>query len=463
MSPNAIPNEEQIEALLSEVRLEPGAKLERRLRSAPWTPQAAARRRGVAVLSIALLALALLMAGTPLGRAWAEQFFHFFPTATSNSFPLSTQEMEMAAVPGQSVQPIFDVKIAPVSPWASRNLIGGQAMITPVPLAGCDDPILAYQFACQAANAEALAGFQAKHLPGDTNDWFFKGAWGIQETQEIWFSYQAVSFLGTHANLTISQGVGDFPAEDKWSAVPESAIKSVHVGDYPAEYVQGGFVVFSGTTAAVWSSDDLSQRLRWKEGQRWFEIDEENAYWLKPGVADLVALAKSMTYERGAYQQRVNPNDMTSFKDAETVTGFDLLEPGLLPEDFHLANLRYDAKAQELRAQYLFKGALYLPHAGGLVVTETPLGAVSPDRLPEAHLLDATGRSPLGDGIGIYMLAPSKEPWTMDDSFTVWKPDVPQLIWKQGGLLVEMYYYAVPDYGGRLNESDMLTIAKSFK
>jgi hypothetical protein len=262
--------------------------------------------------------------------------------------------------------------------------------------------------------------------------------------------------------MIITQGIGDFPAEagDEWSTVPEQAIKATHVGDYPAEYVQGHWELNTDTFVSTWSPDGFSQTLRWKEGQHWFEIAQTDAYWLKPGMAQLVALAESMTYGTAAYQRQINPDDITSIKDAETLAGFDLLEPGLVPEGFHMTDLRYDASTKELHAVYLFPtDYVFNSDTVGLFVAETRLDAVSYDRLPEAHLLNATAVSLLGDGVGAYIVSQPEQPWTV----AVERSDVLQLIWKQDGLLMEMSDYPTLEYGGRLTEDDMLAIAKSFK
>ena len=66
------PDEKQIEELLENSSLVPGARLDRRLANAPWTPQAVAHRRFINATVFAVLTFALLVAATPQGRALAQ-------------------------------------------------------------------------------------------------------------------------------------------------------------------------------------------------------------------------------------------------------------------------------------------------------------------------------------------------------------------------------------------------------
>jgi hypothetical protein len=301
-----------------------------------------ARIAGACALFLALITLLLT---TPQGRAWAQAVIHFFTPASSTTFPLTTQEVEMALPPQQTAAPTFSIQLVPLAPDVYMDPIYRTPMITPLALPGCGSAEAAQSYACQVANAEAMAGFKAKQLPGDTIDWYFRAATGFKDQPYtgVDLIYQAVSFLGTSADLTVRQGIGDFPSDDKWEAVPADVIKQVQVGTFPAEYVQGDYFPSSYYKVAAWSNDNINQRLRWREGERWFEISEWGGYWLKVDAESLVAMAESLTYAPGTYQRRLNPNYLTTIKDAETVAGFNLLEPGLLPDQFTFTGARFES------------------------------------------------------------------------------------------------------------------------
>ena len=70
--------------------------------------------------------------------------------------------------------------------------------------------------------------------------------------------------------------------------------------EFPSEHVQGDFFAPAGETQATREDDPGQQQLRWREGDRWYEI-KEIVYPRRPGYLDREAqilLAESLVYAR---------------------------------------------------------------------------------------------------------------------------------------------------------------------
>jgi hypothetical protein len=216
----------------------------------------AARALGAATLTLLLLAAALLV--TPQGRAWAQSVWQFFSVAPADSF---------------AVQPV-----------APPQADAPTAVAPSVNAAECGADL-----ACQVRSAETLLGF----TPVVPDEGFagltlqaVDAAGGI-----LRLSYAAQGGGG----LVLSQGQGDLTAS-RWDEVAAEAVEAVQVGDVPGEYVQGTFVVPAGSSTAIWNSDAVVLRLRWQQGDRYFELaklgDPEHLEYLDK--AALIALAETI-------------------------------------------------------------------------------------------------------------------------------------------------------------------------
>jgi hypothetical protein len=143
------------------------------------------------------------------------------------------------------------------------------------------------------AEAEQLAGFDAKELPSVPKGFTFVGAMAGEGGISI--QYQA---QGNGGQLIINESTNGF-MESEWDQAPVEAISQVRIGELDAEIVQGAYVVYPGETVACWNPDVQILRLRWISEGLWFEMAkfggvESIAYLDKAG---LIALAKNMVYE----------------------------------------------------------------------------------------------------------------------------------------------------------------------
>lgn len=206
--------------------------------------------------TLAIIALLMLTFLTPQGRAFAQTFLQLFTRA---------ERMERSLPEGQ-VPSLEDAQFASTAQ-------------PPAPIV-------------DMAEAERIAGFDAKELPVVPQGFEFYGAMPIGDGISI--QYQA---QGNGGQLVINESKNGFMQSD-WDQAPEDAITQVKINGLDAEIVQGMYVVYPGEGVAKWNPDAPILRLRWIEDGIWFEMAkfggvESIAYLNADGM---IALAESMTY-----------------------------------------------------------------------------------------------------------------------------------------------------------------------
>jgi hypothetical protein len=220
------------------------------------------------VMAFAILALLLVVtfvAFSPLGKAIANTVVDFFTTSDQTSFPVSG----LLQPPAATHTPVID----------------------PGTVEGCEGSAgLTYD--CQVAIAEAQAGFDAWEFPADPQGVSFSSATASPNQGEIWITYDCAG-----GQVRLAQGMGKRP-DSQWSEVPTQAVESVMVGELPGEFVRGRFTSndFDGSGKATWNPDAPTLRLRWMDGERWFEIEKDGdtvpIEYL--GLEELIDLATSL-------------------------------------------------------------------------------------------------------------------------------------------------------------------------
>ena len=213
------------------------------------------RTQRVALMVLMIAALGTIALITPPGRAFAQNILQFFRRAESYERPLPPDQI-----------PVTEDASAPTA-------------MPPAPL-------------MSMAEAEALAGFDAKELPSDPQGFVFIGA--MTGGGGISIQYES---RGGGGALVINESTTGF-MESEWDQAPAEYIRQVRVGDLNAEIVQGAYVVYPGETSARWNPDTPIIRLRWIEDSIWFEMTKfgnvEAISYLDQ--AGLIALAESMVY-----------------------------------------------------------------------------------------------------------------------------------------------------------------------
>jgi hypothetical protein len=172
--------------------------------------------------------------------------------------------------------------------------------------------------------------------------------WDIREFAEnpsgLSFSRVEVNlegqFVSTHyeaegGRLVLSQGFGDYSFDGDWESVPVDAVEPVMIGNASGEYVQGGFVAIDPEDSeATWNPNVAMQRLRWKEGDSWFEIMKQgDAYPIEYlDKAGLIALAENLVSSSTDGKPEANQDEQ--FGEVYFIVNFD--------DDFELVRLPGD-------------------------------------------------------------------------------------------------------------------------
>jgi len=166
--------------------------------------------------------------------------------------------------------PTFAAQLAPVDENEATQTV--QPLPTGTPehnLSVCEtDP---YGYVCKVAWAEKQAGFDASEFPTDPKGFAFRSV-NKTEPGEISIEY---GVIGGGGYLYLSQGVGSkFPVFT--GEAPEDAIEPVMVGENYGEYVYGHWAIGGIYKEYTWLECCMA-RLRWVDGNRWFEIYKQAA------------------------------------------------------------------------------------------------------------------------------------------------------------------------------------------
>ena len=371
----------------------------------------------VALATLAVGALIAVAFTTPQGRAFAQTVLQFFRRAESNVLPIPAEQIP--------------------SPEEA------QAMPTAQPPA----PIVS------VAEAEQTAGFDARELPSVPEGFVFAGAMGRQGSISI--QYEAVGGGGA---LVINESTNGF-VQSEWDQAPVASISQVKIGELDAEIVQGAFVVYPGETVARWNSDAPILRLRWIQDGIWFEMAKfggvERIEYLDQ-VA-LIGLAASLT----------NAPFTLQIKEAESLAGFDVLEPTWIPEVLSLLGAAFESEQWErkqntVRIFYYFSSDKYGPglESNGIVLTQQPIQSMEDCEICDFVGADANVEEvQIGATRGEYVVGV----WQADASGNwIWihEPYLQTLRWQANGMAFELLYMGIPE---EVTKADLIAIAESMR
>ena len=272
--PISAPSEKQIMELLKVVRPLPSERFYRRMQTTPWSRSMyplvridSPIRRALALLTLILVVAGLLL--TPQGHALAQQILQFFTPTKSETFQVSDDLL------------------------VSVTAMARSSPATRVPAISTVDPMGSVTYFEQIAKVEAQVGFDLKEFTGTPDGTAFARVTVFPDPGIVIIAYEMPG-----GSLVLKQGLGKFPQDGRWQLVPSDAVQSVVVEGSPGEYLQGYFMVLAGETEAAWRDDPMLQRLRWREGDHWFEI-QESIYPGRQGYIDkdgMIRLAVSMVY-----------------------------------------------------------------------------------------------------------------------------------------------------------------------
>ncbi len=338
MNAKPIPNEEQIESLLSSIQPRPSERYDRRMANTPWTeiPQTFhakrltnPRFRIALAAALAVLLVFMILLTTPQGLAWAQSTFRFFTRTVSNTLPNPNPTAE-----------IFMVDVTPGVSSAPEPTPTANGQMLPLFSDECgswSNPT------CTVEQIRGMVNFEVKELARIPDGMRLLGATGGPD--EVWIHYQRDDLMG---GILLSQGPWTDDLAKAWKVALTATVESVPIGNTIGEYVKGSWFMSAVDAVATWDPTD-GQTLRWREKDMFYTMmvtgspEDQGQPLDKNGMA---ALAAGPTT-----QPVVVAPDTTRLKtaqEAEALAGFDVIQPDPLPDG------------------YTFKYASYVPETGSV-------------------------------------------------------------------------------------------------
>ncbi len=230
------------------------SQISKKQRGSSMISQPIRTRKWLVLTGLTMLVLLVLFGLTTSGQTFAQQVLHFFRPAPQTTYPVPSPALTAQALPEEQ---------RPTQPPTP----------TTIAAAACPQTGEAEKYACDLAFAEKEIGFKIQALPLGFGGLDYRGL-DLDRKRKIVHLYYGPEPYGA---LWIAQGVGDFPKgissdNDHWGEVPIDAIQNVMVNGQPGEYVEGGFVQTPGSDQYTWMPDLPMARLRWKQGDIWFQI-----------------------------------------------------------------------------------------------------------------------------------------------------------------------------------------------
>lgn len=317
-------------------------------------------------IGLTLLLFTVMIFISPGGQVLADAFKHLFRVAAAEQFP--TPSASELATP--TPEPTFSVTLMPAINTETAPILLPAPTGTPqAALDICGFNTHVWGYACWITNAEKKAGFDAKEFPSAPKEFLFVE---VSEANPgmIMLRYD---LIGGGGYLYFTQGIGEQgflsgPAKD-------SSIEAVMVGQNPGEYVMGDWVIGGQYTTYTWLPC-CRTRLRWTEGDRWYELDKEASMpqvdYMTRDV--MIQMALSLVYHPDPIQAP-RADYLTSLDEAERFAGFTILAPTVLPQAFTFWYASYDKDLSQLKLNYSTSNRER--QGVTMVIVETPLDKVS--------------------------------------------------------------------------------------
>ena len=236
----------EIEGLLKSIRPHPSQQFYHSLESAPWNKSSRLTTIPAdlkfVLTSLSTIAFISVLLFTPVGRAIADGIAKFFTTTERESFQ----------VPEEIILSVTQhVPSNPLEQSSPRESISSNDVYEEI------------------QRIENRVGYELKEFTDIPAGFNLSQITEFPEEGII-----SIVYKSEHGDLILQQGLGEFPdpLPGFFDQVPAGEVQSVDVNNNPGEYVRGYFFVYSGETNATWVSDPSIQRLRWREGDRWFEL-----------------------------------------------------------------------------------------------------------------------------------------------------------------------------------------------
>jgi hypothetical protein len=467
------PDKKMLEEQLNNLQPVPSQRFYRRMGRAAWTPLARARRRAFAATGLVLILVVAMLALTPQGRAWAQEVIHFFTRATSDTMPVPT------------AAPLIWVNITPGVPAPTAT---PRALFT-----DCGD---FNSPKCSVEQIRSKVDFPVRELGTVPQGMHFAGATGGSDRIVLFYDNGEFTY-----GLTIVEEPWTGSSEmTKWEIGASAVVETVQIGSVTGEYVKGGFntqlveapKIGDVKFDQVWDARVGLETLHWISDGIFFSMstwdNDFNNILLDRDA--FVALAAGLTTEPVSTKQTYVPATETpvpvitydgdtynlSVSQAENQAGFNVLEPGRLPDVLTFGGASY---APEQKIVRIF----YIEQPSGLSVT---FGLrVSEELAPNTAdcILCSTIRGDYGDflteknsmvigaetvietvQVGGFTGQYIEGKWGPSNSGWAWLPypEIKNLRWQAHGLAFELQYSGfwlnneIP-----ISKADLITIAEN--
>jgi hypothetical protein len=307
------------------------------------------RRKAVPALLIVLLLGFIFLAGAR-DRALAHNLLRFFALAPN----------DLAAEPQAKPEEI----LSPTDPVPTSEQLNMPApdLLVPTSQGECSS-----QFSpkCSLQQAQTFVDFPLVQFGALPEGVYFQGAtveagrvtamYGCSKDCLLWFEQTKAD------SLPASPATVGFSAQ----------VEIVQFGDIHGEYLAGSYYGDDGS----WNSESGASTLRWKQGDIVYTISvvQSNANSDTAFIAEretIIGLASSLTTD---LTQQLNLLRLTSITDTQHLAGFDIVEPGNLPEGYQFSFATYDSKSQFVCLHYAYNGASY----PSLFLRESPTAALT--------------------------------------------------------------------------------------
>jgi hypothetical protein len=323
-------------------------------------------------------------------------------------------------------------------------------------------------YACEVQAAAAAAGFHPWQFPQAPEGGFtFKSTYYKPGLTAIWYA-------SGNGELGVLQSTDNFTAYEnsEWFSVPEEAIQKVSVAGQPGEYVNGSFIAKAGEDHATWMPDSGQIRLRWKNGDWWFQIVKWGAPELQPQeLADLAATLTGESHEvdagkQGRVESRRVDDAYLSVDDAAKAYGKNILQPTVLPDGMPFSHARLmgdslmlfygDFAADKMRVN----GAIMVISQGENQGSFANAYADYPAEAVQDVLVNGQPAKLVSGSLQV-----SFDQNGQQQGEPVWKqtPFALSLYWEDAGCLMTIGFHAGAESGARISQEDIITIAESMQ
>ena len=336
----------------------------------------------------------------------------------------------------------------------------------------CTDTSGAEQYTCEVKQAAAAAGFIPWQFAQAPVGLSFKTTYYLPGLTAIWYREGP-------GELGILQSTQDFTILDTsdWYSVPEDAIQQVSIGGQPAEYVNGDFVAQPGDDHATWQQDSGHIRLRWKNGDWWFQIVKWGAPAMEP--QELADLAATLVEDEARVdinaQSEDTPEEVNhtylSLADAEVDFGKPIKVPSIIPDGLPFSH----ARLFEDNGVMVFYGdfAADKMHANGpgIVFSERPkyedFAAATSSRYadypPEAMKDVEVNGMPGKLVYGLVSITFDANGNQTSDGIYQNEPFTVTLSWQDDDQAYFLQFFSTGYSGARISDEDLIQIAESVK